>query len=148
MRKRLAITAAILAGLLLVAATWKLFERSGPSVKVEPGLRAEDSAQIERAVSRDRWAEVRDSLTHPNSKLIFSAFFLEISLGRVRQIGPMPDHKIIGWGRSLTNASASTRAYATVCRLHSSQCLQYFLNRSTNGWRVNRIIYRANDSRL
>jgi hypothetical protein len=147
MRKRFAITAAILAGLVLVATTSKLFERRGSLLKVAPGLRAEDPAQIERAVSRDRWAQVRDSLRHPKSKSI-GAPFLEISLGRVRKIGPMPDQTFSGWGQSLTNGSISTRAYATVCRRNSSKCLQYYLHRYTNGWRVDRIIYGANDSRL
>ena len=147
MKKRLVITTAITAGMLLAAGSWVVFERSGPSPKIEPGLRAEDPAQIERAVSRNQWAEVRGSLVHPNFKWVFSAPFMEISLGRVREIGPMPDRPVFGWGRSLTNAS--TCAYATVCRRHSGHCLKYFLNRSTNGWAVQpNVIYHTNDSRL
>src|SRR5262245_6043642 len=131
MKKRLAIVAAIIAAMLLAAGSWVLFERRGPSPKIEPGLRTEDPAQIERAVSHNQWAEVRVSLVHPNSKFIFSKPFVEMSLGRVREIGPMPDRNVFGWGRSLMNAS--TCAYAIVCRRNSRQCLQYFLNRSTNG---------------
>src|SRR5438552_14201342 len=147
MKRRLLFGASIATGLVLVTAIWALFERSGQSPKVIAGLRAEDPAQIERAVSRDQWIEVRHSLMHHNFKFVFSAPFLEVSLGRVREIGPMPDRPIFGWGRSITNAS--TAAYALVCRRHSRQCLQYLLTRSTNGWQVGpSLIYRTNDSRL
>jgi hypothetical protein len=120
--------------LLLVAAGLVLSGRADPQATVKGYLRPDDPLQIQRAVSHYRWAAVGESLTEHDFKFLFSSCFLEMAVGRVREIGSEADRPMIGFGRSITNPSSC--AYAISVRGHSQRSFYYRLARTTNGWAV------------
>jgi hypothetical protein len=107
---------------------------TGPQARVEGNWRAEDVSQIQRAVRRDRWEVAKACLVDRNLKLFFGLCVPDTAFGRVREIGPIPDHFAIGFGASDTNPSS--RAYVLSGGWYSRRSIQYGLVRTTNEWKV------------
>jgi hypothetical protein len=105
-------------------------------VVVTGHLKPEDPLQIQRAVSRYRWVMVRETLMEHDFKFLFSAHFVELAVGQIRELGSEDDRTINGFGWSLTNAYLSWRAYAILAAPRFERSFRYRLTRATNGWAV------------
>ena len=119
---------------LLGATLFMLTSRGGPPPTVKGYLRAEDPSQIQRAIRRERWERTRACASKHEFKLFFGSCLPDLALGRVREIGSLPDRSLDGFGLSLTNPSS--RAYALCGVACSRKLMKYGLQRTTNGWEV------------
>jgi hypothetical protein len=127
------VTFAVAAG-ILAATAFGLASRPARQPKIRGYLRPEDPAQIQRAVRRDRWQITRACAGKREFKLLFGLCLPDMALGRIIEIGSLPDRSIHGFGLSITNPSS--RAYALSGGWYSRKSVQYGLNHTTNGWEV------------
>ena len=112
-----------------------LFSMQGSKqVKVSGYWRHDDPHQIERAVVHYCRTTVRESIVHHDFRLMFSGAFRDLAIGRVLEIGSLPDAPIIGYGQAITNATS--HAYAIVGRRSFSKSLYFTLALETNCWNV------------
>ena len=133
-------TFAIGGGVVLAAVLLALNHRVGPPPVVHGYLRPEDPGQISRTVRHSRWEVTRMYAATHNFKGLFGLCIPDLALGRITEIGSLPDRTVDGFGLSLTNPSSC--AYALSGGWYSRKLVLYGLQRTTNGWEVLSIGYK------
>src|SRR5438094_8961861 len=80
---------------------------------------------------RSRWEITKACLAKHEFKWALGLCIPDTALGRVREIGSIPDHPAIGFGSSITNPSS--RAYVLSGGWHSRRTVKYLSGQRTDG---------------
>lgn len=135
-RTRRIILSALLATALLGAAGLGLVQRAGEQVKAK-GLSQEEVAQIQKAVSRGRWKVARQCVARRCFKVLIRTWIPEMTLGRVREIGPLSGTRAFG----SPGVAAPERAYAFSGGWYSRDGVRWELVRTKDGWKISSFAY-------
>jgi hypothetical protein len=128
--------AAVLTTLLVTAGIALYGYGASPKVRVVGNLTAEDASEIQRAISRLRWARAGQALAAHQFGFFFRTCVRDLAVGRTREMGLLSETRTV-------NGAVCPAAYAmTGYGWCSRTAFKYNLAYTTNGWQIILTSYR------